>query len=164
MKTTRMNVEFSSACIDMNDEHQVYLRYSLERIWDRSLPMVMFVGLNPSTANASEDDPTIRRVRNFAKSWGFGGICMVNVFPMITPDPSKLKLINIAKNDEEIKRVSSNCAEVVFCWGNFKEPVQTGRVGMFKKWFPEAKCLGKNANGSPKHPLYLRADTQLIQF
>ena len=51
-------------------------RYSLWRVWDESLPFVLFIGLNPSTADEIEDDPTIRRCINFTKEWGYGGMCM----------------------------------------------------------------------------------------
>ena len=55
-------------------------RYQLWRKWDPSLPVVLFIMLNPSQADASEDDPTIRRCINYAKSWGYGGIYVGNLF------------------------------------------------------------------------------------
>ena len=55
-------------------------RYSLFRIWDEDKPLVLFIGLNPSTADEKEDDPTIRRCINFAKQWGYGGLIMGNLF------------------------------------------------------------------------------------
>ncbi|HHC7270859.1 TPA: DUF1643 domain-containing protein [Vibrio parahaemolyticus] len=57
-------------------------RYELWRIWDEQKPYAMFVGLNPSTADETEDDPTIRRCIYFAKSWGYGGLCMANLPPL----------------------------------------------------------------------------------
>ena len=55
-------------------------RYVLERKWDNALPNVLFIGLNPSRADENSDDPTIRRCINFAKTWGFGGFHIVNLF------------------------------------------------------------------------------------
>ncbi|TMF61888.1 MAG: DUF1643 domain-containing protein, partial [Chloroflexi bacterium] len=55
-------------------------RYRLWRRWDGARPVVAFVMLNPSTADARRDDPTIRRCIGFAKSWGFGGVEVVNLF------------------------------------------------------------------------------------
>ena len=62
-------------------------RYMLMRIWDLDLPKVCFVGLNPSTADAKEDDPTIRQLIEFAKSWNYGGFVIVNLFAMRATNP-----------------------------------------------------------------------------
>ena len=66
-------------------------RYALWRIWDESKPAVMFIGLNPSTADEKESDPTITKVISFAKSWGFGAVYMCNSFPYISTNPDELK-------------------------------------------------------------------------
>jgi len=65
-------------------------RYALWRIWDKSKPIVLFISLNPSTADEKEDDPTIRRCIGFAKSWGYGGLCMANLFAYRTKSPSEM--------------------------------------------------------------------------
>lgn len=62
-------------------------RFALWRVWDDSLPRVMFIGLNPSTADESDDDPTLIRCIRYAKSWGYGGICMANLFAFRATDP-----------------------------------------------------------------------------
>jgi len=68
-------------------------RYSLFRIWDEDKSLVLFIGLNPSTADEKEDDPTIRRCINFAKQWGwgYGGLIMGNLFSFRATQPSDLK-------------------------------------------------------------------------
>jgi len=142
----------------------IVFRYSLHRIWDYEKPLVMFVGLNPSTANENDDDPTIRRVRRFASDWGFGGFYMVNCFPMVTPKPEELQTVNFDINLMKVKSVSEKCSEVIFTWGNFKEVPEHSADEIMAGMFPNAKCLGKNANGSPKHPLYLKADTIRIPY
>ena len=55
-------------------------RYRLSRIWDDKKPLVLFIMLNPSTADAEQDDPTIRRCIAFAKNWGYGGFMAGNLF------------------------------------------------------------------------------------
>jgi hypothetical protein len=65
-------------------------RYSLFRVWNPKFPSVMFVGLNPSTADEQEDDPTVRRCVGFARKWNFGGLILVNLFAYRSTDPAGL--------------------------------------------------------------------------
>ena len=65
-------------------------RYRLWRIWDENKPFVLFICLNPSTADENEDDPTIRRCVRFARDWDYGGMVMVNLFAFRATDPSEL--------------------------------------------------------------------------
>jgi hypothetical protein len=69
-------------------------RYALWRTWDESKPNVMIIGLNPSTADENENDPTITRCINFAKSWGYGGVCVTNLFAYCATVPSDMKESN----------------------------------------------------------------------
>ena len=66
-------------------------RYALWRNWDGSKPYAMIIGLNPSTADENENDPTITRCINFAKSWGYGGVCVTNLFAYCATVPSDMK-------------------------------------------------------------------------
>lgn len=66
-------------------------RFVLIRQWESGKPFIMFIGLNPSTATGTDDDPTIRRVVRFAKDWGYGGVYMVNLFSKVTPNPKDLE-------------------------------------------------------------------------
>lgn len=139
-------------------------RYSLWRIWDVRKPKIAFIGLNPSTANETTDDATIRRVISISKNLGFGAVYMLNCFPHISTNPNALLEYfgSTAMNDNEIKQIASECKEIVFAWGNFKVAESRGKE--LASWFPEAKALHINKNGSPKHPLYCRNDSQLILF
>lgn len=142
-------------------------RYSLWRIWDESKPLVMFVGLNPSTANAENDDPTIRRVKSISATLGYGGIYMCNCFAYISTNPKMLQAETLEatiKNADVLKRVAERCAEVIFAWGNFDIVKKMGVDKKMSEAFPTAKALFINKNGSPKHPLYCRADSQLVQY
>ncbi len=66
-------------------------RYSLWREWDSRRPIVAFVMLNPSTADAAKDDPTIRRCASFARSWGYGSLEVVNLFAYRASEPKRLR-------------------------------------------------------------------------
>jgi len=140
-------------------------RYALWRIWDETKPLVMFIGLNPSTANQTTDDPTIRRVKRFAKDWGYGGVYMMNCFPYVSTNPDDLRDFgNTATNDHWLYITYMKCRLVVFAWGNFKIVSQTGRDIELTRMFPHAQALQLNANGSPKHPLYVKADIVPVKF
>lgn len=141
-------------------------RYSLWRIWDKTLPLVMFIGLNPSTANESTDDATIRRVKTIAANLGYGGVYMMNCFVYISTDPKGLviDIISCCLNDNLLIEVSKKCKDVIFAWGNFDVVKTTGRDAELIEMFPNAKALQINKNGSPKHPLYCKSDIQPILF
>lgn len=144
-------------------------RFSLWRIWDLSKPLIMFIGLNPSTANERTDDPTIRRLagkNGFANKNGYGGFYMMNLFPFVTAYPAELKAQMefggcLSQNNMWLEDVNLVCETIVFCWGNFDT---FGRDKEVMAMFPAATCMGVNKNGSPKHPLYLKGNTRFINF
>lgn len=139
-------------------------RYALWRVWDRSKPLVMFIGLNPSTANETEPDPTITRVMNFARSWGYGGFYMMNLFGIVSSKPEILLTDPdpLGDNDQWLDKIAVKCDRIVFCWGVFKQA--RSRAEDIKKRFPGAYCLNKTKEGHPWHPLYVAANTQPIPF
>jgi hypothetical protein len=138
-------------------------RYALWRVWDKSKPYVMFIGLNPSTANELTDDPTIRRVKKLAYFLGYGGVYMMNLYAFITPDPKELKKCNdpIKDNDKWINTIHVKCKDIIFAWGSFKAAKERGKyiVQRFK-----GLALGLNNDGSPKHPLYIPNNVQTINY
>jgi hypothetical protein len=138
-------------------------RYSLHRIWDNTKPKVMFIGLNPSTANEIDNDPTIRRVINFAKQWGYGGVYMLNLFAFITTYPENLKKCPdpIKDNDKWIEKQSKKCDKIVFAWGSFIEAKERA-IDVLKKY--KGYALVVNCDGSPRHPLYVKKNVNLIKF
>lgn len=138
-------------------------RKYLWRIWDKEKPMVMFIGLNPSTANETGNDKTISRLIGFARSMNFGGMYMTNLFERVDKNPSGLKgYLDFISENENLFNIRKLCDKVVFCWGAFKVAKQ--RAEEVIKLFPDAYCFGFNDDGTPKHPLFLRADTQLVKF
>ena len=142
-------------------------RYVLWRKWDWQGfgNQVMFVGLNPSTADESLDDPTIRRCVAFAKAWGYGGLLMMNVFAYRATNPKDMKkaVDPIGPgNDEAFCFRRSQVGLIVAAWGTHC-PIE--REIAVCRWIGKPiHCLGRTINGRPKHPLYLRADTKLELF
>lgn len=139
-------------------------RYALFRLWDIKKPSIMFIGLNPSTANEVDNDPTIRRVIRFAFDWDYGGVYMMNLFGFVTPYPKDL--INcsdpIGENDKWLEKVFDKCEDVVFAWGSFPEAAD--RAKKVITMFPNAKALWINKDGSPKHPLYCHSNLKPIPY
>lgn len=131
-------------------------RYALWREWDPALPTVLFIGLNPSTADHRRDDPTIRRCIGFAKAWGYGGLAVGNLFAYRTPHPRVLKraAAPIGRvNDRWLRRLAAEAELVVACWG--VHGAHHDRATTVLGYLPPAKCLGTTKGGAPRHPLYL---------
>lgn len=129
-------------------------RYKLWRVWDTSLPKVMCIGLNPSTANASKNDNTINLLIRMLGQLGYGGFYMMNCFAYITSDPKLLKHNPMSDewNNNTMTVVASLCDEIVFAWGNFPVIREVGRDKELEEMFPNARCFGINKNGTPFHP------------
>lgn len=140
-------------------------RYALWRIWDEVKAPVMFIGLNPSTANEATNDPTIRRVIHFAKAWGHGGVYMLNCFPFVSTNPNDLRTEgNQALNDHWLYKCAAKSSRIVFAWGAFSVVRDLGRDIELKGMFPQAQALVINADGTPRHPLYVKGDTVPVTF
>ncbi len=140
-------------------------RYSLKRVWNHSGSKVLFIGLNPSKADESVDDPTIRRCIKFAKEWGFGGLCMVNLFAFCTPDPSDLLKVKDPigpENDIILKKLIAESDEIVLVWGNNGSFLERNKKIL--KQIKNPRCLKVNKNGAPSHPLYLKGDLKPIPY
>ena len=131
-------------------------RYALWRIWDDNQPKVMFIGLNPSTADETKDDPTVRRCRGFAKLWGFGGLIMANIFAYRATEPENMKSTGDPtgpENDEWLLKLTQEATLVIGAWGNHGE--FRGRGKEVLDLIPDLYCLKMNKTGHPAHPLYL---------
>ncbi|WP_276979211.1 DUF1643 domain-containing protein [Flavobacterium filum] len=139
-------------------------RFALWRTWGHTdKGKVMFIGLNPSTANEQLNDPTIKRCINFAKSWGYGGMFMLNLYAYVSTDPKKLVLDeNILKNNENLLEYSKKSDIVVFAWGCFKSHKK--RMKEVESMFPDAYCINKSKDGFPCHPLFQKGDLKPIRY
>lgn len=141
-------------------------RYRLVRAWGPG-GRVAFVMLDPNTADAVRDDPTIRRCVGFARRWGFGSLEVVNLFAFCAPDPRTLTRADDPvgpENDRHITGALRRADLVVCAWG--ATPLARARAVEVVPLFAgrRARCLGLTKRGAPRHPLYLRADTALRAF
>ena len=138
-------------------------RYSLTRVWDDNKPRVLFIMLNPSTADAEKDDPTIRRCMGFAKDWGYGGIYVVNLFALRATNPKdllKAPFVVGVENEKWFRRMSALAHLVVCAWGNgaIVDKLQKRLDHTWKplSWVSKPLHYIELSNdGTPKHPLYL---------
>ena len=147
-------------------------RYTLHRQWDDG-PAVAFLMFNPSTADESKDDPTIRKCRGFAQRWGYGRMVIVNLFAIRGTDP---KIVMRASdpigpmNDFHIIDATMGCREIIAAWGcgsHMKgelalRPRQV--MSMLGEYGRDVSCLGYSADGSPRHPLMLAYATPREKF
>jgi hypothetical protein len=140
-------------------------RYALSRTWNGKKKTILFIGLNPSTADEKIDDPTIRRCINYAQNWGYGSLLMVNLFAYRATMPSELKnAINPIGNDNDlyIIELSKKADLAVAAWGN--KGTLLNRDKEVKKIIPNLMCLKINKSGQPAHPLYQKKDLKLIKY
>lgn len=142
-------------------------RYALSRVWDATLPMLGFIGLNPSTADEKRLDPTLRRVVSFAMREDCGGFWMGNLFAFRATDPSAMKAQDEPvgpENDRWLKLIAHWCPKVVAGWG--VHGVYRDREREVRRLLQghEILCLGTTASGHPRHPLYIRRDTPLVTY
>jgi len=139
-------------------------RYLLARTWEPGAPVVAWVMLNPSTGGAVTTDPTLTRCQGFSRRWGFGGMRVVNLFALRSPDPAALSHHPSPVgdgNDEVIIAAVATAAMTVAAWGTH------GRLAGRAREVTQAlaatgvclHCLDRTADGSPRHPLYVPAAT-----
>lgn len=144
-------------------------RYLLTREFGGDSTCV-FVMLNPSTADANHDDPTIRRCVSFAKREGFGRLEIVNLFGFRATEPSDLFAAADPigeENDAVMAATLSRADQIVVAWGNHGEFVD-GRIAVVQKLLAQSGasvfCFGLTGKSQPKHPLYLSNDVELVAF
>lgn len=150
-------------------------RYTLWRRWNPLLTgdeerLIAYIGLNPSTADERQNDPTITRLIGFAQRWQYDGMVMLNAFAWRETD--RLKMLKVPEpvgeqNDEAIVTIAKHVDLVVACWGN--EGAHLGRSQRVHDLVAiEARVplhhFGLNQGGEPKHPLYLKSSTELERF
>jgi hypothetical protein len=131
-------------------------RYHLTRTWDDG-DRAVFVMLNPSTADAYEDDPTIRRCIGYARRWGLAGIEVVNLYAYRATNPAELWEVDDPvgpENDLWLRAVGSSGFPLVAAWGANAQPRRVQRV-LGLPGFDRLTCLRTTQAGHPGHPLYL---------
>lgn len=141
-------------------------RYALWRRWSRRGKLLMVIGLNPSTADASRDDPTIRRLVRYAADWGMSGLLMGNLFAFRSTYPGGLWAPGDPvgpQNDAWLLRMKAEADLILGAWG-MHACFDLNRTLSVLKLFPNLSCLGITANGHPRHPLRLSATLQPQPF
>jgi len=130
-------------------------RYELHRIWDTSLQSVLFIGLNPSTADHTQDDNTSRVCINYARRWGYGSLVIANLFAYRSTDPRGLKsaLNPVGPQNNRILRRLCKKADMVICaWSDMGNYL--GRDNEVIPFIKQPHCLTLLKSGRPGHPLY----------
>lgn len=143
-------------------------RYALWRIWDKDIAPLNIIGLNPSTADEKQDDPTIRRCLGFAKGWKYGGLIMTNLFAYRATDPANMKAQGRNAigpvNNEWIRAVAEKSGLSIAAWGTHGTFLnRQAMVLNFLKDLP-IYCFKKTKKGCPYHPLYLPNDQTIVTF
>ncbi len=138
-------------------------RYKLWRVWDPDRPLgcVMFLMLNPSTATDTEDDPTIRRCVGYARSWGYGGLCVGNLFAYRATDPTALRRAAHPvgpDNDRALRAMVAQCGLVVAAWGSHGAKYVQRVQEVLNLVRQPLYCLRPLRSGHPAHPLRQRKD------
>jgi hypothetical protein len=143
-------------------------RYTLGRVWDDSLPVLVWVLLNPSTADADIDDQTIRKCTEFARRWGYGGITVVNLFAYRSTTPDALYSVDAPIGSDNDSTIIAACRgrDVVCGWGTNGGLRQRADhvLTLLRAIGVQPKCLRVNADGSPMHPLYVPYVTPLCNL
>ena len=156
-------------------------RWWLRRRWDPHRPTLLFIGLNPSRADAERDDPTLRRLQGFARAWGYGGLEVLNLFARITASPAALRRSSDPVGTENdrwlLQRLEALPAggALWLGWGN--GGAWRGRdqqvLALLERWAaprrehgasPALLVLGLTASGQPRHPLYAPGDAQPLRL
>lgn len=149
-------------------------RWSLIRDWSieglRTDPVkkIVFIGLNPSTADSHQDDPTIRRCIDFSRRWGYNYLVMMNLFPHRSPSPLSLHAAHLPdevmeKNRHAIKLWSED-GPVICCWGNSYDLAAAEGRHVLSLLDCLPLCFGTTKDGQPRHPLYIPKDAELIPY
>ncbi|EKF75541.1 hypothetical protein A11A3_01672 [Alcanivorax hongdengensis A-11-3] len=131
-------------------------RYALWRRWGEGDDFILLVGLNPSTADHRQDDPTIRRCMGFARDWGYSGLCVANLFAWRATYPRDLLAADDPvgpHNDRWLRRLGREASLVVAAWGNHGHHLNRAR--RVSRWLPDMHAIRVNRSGDPAHPLYL---------
>lgn len=140
-------------------------RYALWRRWKTTGDTILFIGLNPSTADEKSNDPTIRRCISFAEREGASAVMVVNLFAYRATLPGDLFRANNPigpENDLWIQAATQITKQTVACWGNHGTFMERGC--QVASLLSDPRCFGLTKLGEPKHPLYLHGTTPLISM
>lgn len=144
-------------------------RYTLTRTWGTNPDPFVVIGLNPSTADASQDDPTIRRCIDFADQMGFGEYVMLNAHSFRATDPKVMRAnydpADDAANDAWIWAELTRVPWAVCAWSDLVTPERTKAIlGLFAQARCEPRVFGLTKRGNPRHALYLPRTARPVKW
>lgn len=147
-------------------------RYNLTREWnslfDTNQKKIVWVMLNPSTADANQSDPTLRRCIKFSQDWGFTHLELVNLYAFRSPYPEDLWTQDdpVGRlNDGHIFNAARTAHTIVCAWGGNAKPERARQIfNLLHSANDRVMCLGTNNDDTPKHPLYVHAKTELREY
>lgn len=160
-----MNYVKKGAHIDASGDY----RYKLWRYWadlNKEEHPLIFILLNPSTADVNIDDATVRKCVGFAKWNGFNGIVIYNIYAFRATNPDTLRVTNYpegGRNDLTLAEISPD-STVIAGWGSHPQARERAAEVMQMHTQINFSCLGINKDGSPKHPLYLPYDSKIVDY
>lgn len=138
-------------------------RYELARVWDETLPVLMAVGMNPSTANPEYDDMTLYKLRRYAISWGFGTLLMSNSFAYRATDQTRLLDVPDpvgSENDNHLMSMAERADLILLAYGLPKPSLRYRGIQvahmLAERHARKLHVLELSRAGIPKHPLYLK--------
>lgn len=161
---SQLNLPNSSSEAVISDDQKY--RYYLSRKWSEEGKVIAFIGLNPSTADAERDDPTIRRCINFAKSWGGSKLVMGNLYAYRSTNPNILNSVDDpigVDNDAWLARIISESQIVIAAWGVLGK-IHGRDIQILNNHRANLSYLKLTKEGYPAHPLYLSSTLTPIKY
>ncbi len=139
-------------------------RYALRRVWNESLDSVLFVMMNPSTADPFVDDPTVAKCQRYARAWGYGTLWVGNTFAYRATNQKHLLQVPDPVgplNDEWLLKMAAQAGIIVLAYGKPHDKLrQRGRdvASLLRREGHKLHMLKLCKDGTPSHPLYLRGN------
>lgn len=144
--------------------NQKQYRYVLQRTWDTQLPSIMFLMMNPSTADIEVDDPTVARCQSFARRWGGGTLYVTNTFAYRATNQLDLLAASDPvgpENDRYILATARRVTKIIVAYGQPHKVLRQRGLdvcSLLRHQGHELHALQLNADGSPRHPLYIKGE------
>ena len=141
-------------------------RYRLRQIWNKNLPCLCFLMLNPSTADETKNDPTVERCERRARATeNCGGVEIINIFAYRATDPNIMKAQTDPigpYNDKHILEAATNAAQLIIAWGKHGQHMTRGEqvLSLLRDNAIKPYHLKINKDGFPAHPLYISYNVQ----
>jgi hypothetical protein len=151
---------------DNKEYRTALLRYREEGL----VPFILWIGMNPSTAEEDVDDPTIRRELTFSIREGYSRYVKCNVMDYRSTDPKLLPTLDKPVSDYNLMWIDTlavDANKIVLCYGKLHKSLAKHAfkvLEVLNPYMEKVVCLGRNSDGSPKHPLYLASTTEFVSF